>query len=272
MRSLFRMANNRESRDTTARSAPSVQSVDRAISILQVLAKHGSARVTEIADDLDLHKSTVSRLLGTLEARGLVAQNGTRGRYTLGDGVLAMAAGATKRHGTPTIDRQVCQDLAQAVGETIVVTILDGDAVLSIEQIIGPAAVTSVNWIGRRSPLHATSSGKLFLAHLPPESLRERLPEPLERYTEYTITDHRELAEDLARIREIGYSTVHEELEMGLSALSAPVRDLQGRLIAALTVSAPSFRLLPEAVPDVAQIAGVAAARLSELNGYPKKG
>jgi IclR family transcriptional regulator, acetate operon repressor len=86
------VVNGRGARDN------SVHSVDRAISILQVLARHGAAGVTEIAAEVDVHKSTVSRLLGTLEARGLVEQSSNRGRYRLGYGVVQLAAGATRKH------------------------------------------------------------------------------------------------------------------------------------------------------------------------------
>lgn len=259
------MAESRESRDT------SVQSVDRAISILQVLARRGSERVTDIAADLDLHKSTVSRLLGTLEARGLVVKNEARGSYSLGDGVLQLAAGATRRRGGLNLDRRVCEELAEAVGETIVVTILDGDAVLSIDQVTGPAPISAINWIGQRSPLHATSSGKLFLAEEPQESVARLVPR-LTRYTDDTVTDPTVLAADLAAIREQGFAVSHEEHTPGLTALSVPVRDLEGNLLAALTVSGPSTRITVQALPSLVAHARAAAARLSERNGHPKRG
>ena len=262
---LSRMVESRESRDG------SVQSVDRAISILQVLARGGSVRVSDIASNLDLHKSTVSRLLATLEARGLVAKNETRGSYSLSDGILQLAAGATRRRGGPVLDRQVCEELAEAVGETIVVTILDGDAVLSIDQVTGPAPISAINWIGQRSPLHATSSGKLFLAEESPESVARLLP-TLARYTDRTIIDPQALATELAAVRDQGFAVVHGEREPGLSAVSVPVRDLEGRMLVALTVSGPSTRITAQAVPTLVAHARAAAARLSERNGHPKRG
>lgn len=252
--------------------ANAVSSVDRAISILQVLARHGSARVTDIAGELGVHKSTVSRLLATLEARGLVEQSVSRGSYVLGDGVVQLAAGATRRHDLSVVARPECADLAEAVGETSTVTIHDGGAVLSIEQVIGSQVVTSVNWIGRRSPLHATSSGKLFLAFLPPAQRDELLAGELTAYTEHTLTDRARLEADFAAIRERGYSVTHEEQEVGLTAVSAPIRNLEGRIIAAITVSGPSFRLTPERLGTVIPLVQAAAARVSERSGHPKKG
>src|SRR3712207_9425087 len=111
------MQDSRTARDN------SVQSVDRAISILQVLARHGTASVTEIAGELGLHKSTVFRLLATLDARGLVEQNAERGRYQLGYGEVQLAAGATKARDLSLLGLPLCRALAETVGETVNVEI-----------------------------------------------------------------------------------------------------------------------------------------------------
>lgn len=260
------MANEPAGRDA------SVQSVNRAVSILQVLARHGSARVTDIAAELDVHKSTVSRLLATLEARGLVEQSTARGSYVLGDGVTRIAAGATRRHDLAVVSRPVCAELAEAVGETVTVTIPDDGAVLSIGQVMGAAVVTSVNWLGRRSPLHATSSGKLFLAAMPAAEANAALAADLTAYTPRTMTDPQALRTELDRVRDLGYATTNEEQEVGLCAVSAPIRDLDGAVIAALTVSGPAFRVTPEAVEVLLPRLRAAADRISERNGYPRKG
>lgn len=256
------MVNKTEGRDG------SVQSVDRAVSILQVLARHGSARVTDIAAELDVHKSTVSRLLATLEARGLVEQSSARGSYVLGDGVTRIAAGAARRHGLAPLSRPVCTELAEAVGETVTVTIPDDGAVLSIDQVMGSQVVTSVNWIGRRSPLHATSSGKLFLATRPDVAFADDLP----AYTPATLTDPQQLADELERIRKRDYAVSDEEQEVGLRAVSAPIRDLDGEVVAALTISGPVFRMTPEAIDGHLPHLRAAADRISERNGHPRKG
>ena len=122
------MPNDRVERGT------SVQSVNRAVSILQVLARHGAAQVTQIAAELGVHKSTVFRLLATLESRGLVEQNSERGKYQLGYGVVQLAAGATKKHDLSLLSRPVCDELAEKVGETVNVAIHDGRKVISIDQ------------------------------------------------------------------------------------------------------------------------------------------
>jgi DNA-binding IclR family transcriptional regulator len=246
--------------------------VDRAISILQVLARHGAVGVTEIATELDVHKSTVSRLLGTLEARGLVEQSHHRGRYRLGYGVVQLAAGATKKYDLSVISRPICHDLAETVGETVNVAVKDGDSVVSIDQVIGSATVTTVNWVGQRTPMHATSAGKVFLAHLTADELERNLQAGLERFTAHTIVVAETLTEQLEMVRSKGYAQTLEEHEIGLAAVAAPIRSLDGQVIAALTVSGPNFRLNDSTIPGVAQHVIAAAAEISERNGYPKPG
>ena len=249
-----------------------VQSVDRAISILQVLARRGVSGVTEISVELSVHKSTVSRLLGTLEGRGLVEQTSSRGRYRLGPAVVPLAAGVTKRHDLTVISRAVCNALASDVGETVNVVVQEGRGVVTLDQVIGSSAITTVNWVGQRNPLHATSSGKVFLASMPPVELQTYLSVELTRFTKYTITDPEQLESELAAVREHGYALAMEEQELGLAAVAAPIRSLDGRVIAALAVSGPTMRIDEAAIHRIAPRLQAAAAQISERNGYPKAG
>jgi len=260
------MANGSAKRDM------SVHSVNRAISILQVLARHGALTVTEIATELGVHKSTIFRLLFTLESRGLVDQTMSRGKYQLGYGVVQLAAGATRKLDLTVVSRRICETLAEEVGETVDIDIDDGDAVLSVDQVIGSAAMSTVNWIGRRTPLHATSAGKVFLAHRPTGELAAGPDAKLERFTEHTITSRRALERQLEQVRAQGYGFALEEYEIGLAAVAAPIRDLDGQVVAAVSVSGPNFRINPDTLPRVAaQVVG-AAIEISERIGQPKPG
>ncbi|MFI5624781.1 IclR family transcriptional regulator [Nocardioides sp. NPDC051685] len=258
------MSNTSETRSTT------VHSVDRAISILQVLARRGAIGVTPIAEELGVHKSTVFRLLATLEARGLVEQNSTRGHYQLGYGVIQLAAGATRKHDISVTSRPICMALADAVGETVNIVINDGAEAITIDQVIGSAEITSVNWVGQRSPLHTTASGKVFLATMPAEERRKILEGGLERYTEKTVVDPERLEEQLAEVRELGYAFSVDEHEIGLTGVAAPIRSLGGGVIAAVVASGPSFRITAEKAPELAEHVLAAAAAISERNGFPK--
>ena len=262
----FTVANSSDTRDNL------VNSVERAVSILQVLAHRGPTTITQISTELSIHKSTVFRLLSTLEARGLVDQNTSRGRYQLGYGVVQLAAGATRKLDLSVISRPICEALAEAIGETVNVAVHDGDAVVSIDQVIGSAAMTSVNWVGQRDPLHAASAGKVFLAYMTAEERADALPEKLKRFTERTITSREALEAQLEDVRQQGYAFTMEEREIGLAAVAAPIRALDGGVVAALAISGPTFRINPDTIPEMAQQVVVAAIQISQRNGLPKPG
>ncbi|MGW0913406.1 IclR family transcriptional regulator [Streptomyces sp. NPDC002784] len=249
-------------------AASAVQSVDRAVSVLEILARHGEAGVTEIADELDVHKSTAFRLLGVLENRGLVAQAKDRGKYYLGAGVLRLAGAAAVRLDISQEGVPVCRELADELGETVNIAVLDDDAAVNIMQARGTASVTAQNWLGRRTPLHATSSGKVMLAHMSPTLREGLLARPLPRFTERTITGASVLRGELEAVVEQGYGITLEELELGLAAVAAPVRSHDGKVIAAISVSGPVYRLNSDRLPELAKRTVAAGAELSRRMGY----
>ncbi|MFE7772932.1 IclR family transcriptional regulator [Streptomyces sp. NPDC057445] len=248
--------------------ASSVQSVDRAVSVLESLARHGEAGVTEIANELGVHRSTAFRLLGVLENRGLVAQSRERGKYYLGAGVLRLAGAAAVRLDISQEGVPLCRELADELGETVNIAVLDGPAAVNIAQARGQASVTSYNWLGRRTPLHATSSGKVLLAHGPASVRDEVLAGRLERFTEHTVTSARTLRAQLAATAENGFATAVEELETGLNAVAAPVRGHDGAVLGALSTSGPAYRLVMERLPVLADRTAAAARELSRRLGH----
>ncbi|PKV84542.1 IclR family transcriptional regulator [Streptomyces sp. TLI_146] len=249
--------------------AGALRSVDRAVSVLEALARLGEAGVTEIADELGVHKSTAFRLLGALENRGLVGQEKERGKYFLGAGMLRLAGAAAVRLDVSQEGVPVCRALADRTGETANVAVLDGDAAVNIMQARGAAAVTAFNWLGRRTPLHATASGKALLAHLPEERREALLGQGLARFTAHTLTDPAVLRAELAGVVERGYAQTAEELEDGLNALGAVVRGHDGAVIGAIGVSGPAYRMPRESLPEVAEHVLEAAQDLSRRMGHP---
>ncbi|MEW1675037.1 IclR family transcriptional regulator [Streptomyces noursei] len=250
------------------RGSGSVQSVDRAVSVLESLARLGEAGVTELADELGVHKSTAFRILGVLENRGLVEQEKERGKYFLGAGVLRLAGAAAIRLDISQEGQPVCRALADETGETANIAVLDGDAAVNIMQARGSAAVTAHNWLGRRTPLHATASGKVLLAHLPRERREALLGRTLPRFTDGTLTTAAAVREQLAAAHEDGFACTVEEFETGLNAVAAPVRSYDGTVIGAIGVSGPAYRMAPERLPELAKAAVQAAAELSRRMGY----
>ncbi|MET8565979.1 IclR family transcriptional regulator [Streptomyces flaveolus] len=245
-----------------------MQSVDRAVSILELLGRQEEAGVTEIAAELGVHKSTASRLATSLELRGLITQTEERGKYRLGLGLIRLAGAVRVRLDLSQQSRPVCEELAAEIAETINLAVLDRDTVINIDQVIGPSAITTHNWLGRRTPLHATSSGKVLLAHLPEPALDDRLAVPLERYTRHTVTDPGTLRTQLKQIRADGFAFSVEELETGLNAVAAPVLTLGGQVVAALSASGPSFRFTERRLREVAAAVRAAAEEISGRLGH----
>src|SRR3954470_4918009 len=251
--------------DTEAGAGASVQSVDRALTILELLAREGDAGVTEIAAELGVHKSTAFRLLATLEAHRLVEQDGDRGRYRLGVGNLRLAGATTARLDLVTEARPVCRQLAADTGETVNITVRSETSALYLDQVAGSSAVQSHNWVGQHIPLHATSNGKVLISELIDAELKKAV-RALPRVTDRTVTSRAKLKAELAEVRELGYAVAVDELEVGLAAAAAPIHNAHGDVIASLSVSGPTFRLtetrVKELVPVVLDAAEEASRRL----------
>jgi DNA-binding IclR family transcriptional regulator len=249
--------------------ASPVQSVDRALQVLEVLARRGTAGVSDIAGELGVHKSTASRLLSTLEGRGFVEQLSERGTYRLGFALLRLAGAGAAQLDVAVRGRAVCERLSAELDEAVGLAVLDGAAAVNVSQVHGSASVGVRNWVGRRTPLHATSSGKVLLAHAPEAVQDAVLAGVLERYTEATVTDPGTLRRQLEEVVARGWGVSVEELEVGLNAVAAPVRDADGQVTAAVSVSGPSFRMTPGSLGDlVAPLVVEAADALSRRLGF----
>jgi len=258
------MSNTAEIRD----AAPGgVQSVDRALTILEVLARVGEAGVTDIAAELDVHKSTAFRLVATLEQHRLVEQAGDRGKYRLGVGVLRLAGATTARLDLVQEARPVCRQLASETGETVNIAVLSERSALYLDQVAGPSALQPHNWVGQHIPLHATSNGKVLLSGLDRPRL-DAILGSLPTYTSHTITKKRALRGELDRVREQGYAVAVDELEVGLTAVSAPIRNSHGDVVASMSVSGPTFRITADRVDDVARQLVEAAEEVSHRLGW----
>ena len=253
--------------------ASTVQSVDRAVTILELLAQHGTLGVTALAKDLGVHKSTASRLVGALEQRSLVEQVEERGQYRLGAGILRLAGATNARLDLVEQARPICRALAAETKDTVNVTVLDHGTAYYIDQVSGSPRNTSYNWVGQHIPLHATSNGKILVSELAEPELTRALGD-LQPYTEATVTDRALLDRQLAEARELGYAVAHDELDVGLTAIAAPVRNAHGEIVASISVSGPTFRLTDAEVqhvaPQVVQAGQEVSARLGWLSA-PKE-
>ncbi|MEU6432438.1 IclR family transcriptional regulator [Microbispora sp. NPDC046973] len=245
-----------------------VQSVDRALTILKLLARDGELGVSELAASLGVHRSTAFRLVATLESHDLVEQDGDRGGYRLGVGVVRLAGATSARLDLVGESRAVTPALARAVGETVNVAVLAGREALYVDQVTGPSALQLHHWVGQRIPLHATSNGKVLLAHAPAALCEEVIEAGLPVLAVRTVTDPARLRAELAEVRLRGYATAVDELEDGLSAVAAPVLGADGSVIASLSASGPSFRMPETAIAAVAEQVMAAAREVSGRMGW----
>lgn len=230
-----------------------VRSVDRAAALLLALGDHqGAAGVSELARRLGLHKSTASRLLATLERRGLVEQDGETGKYRLGLVVIRLAEHAERTLDLRAIGLPELERLARRVHETAGLAVADGGELVCVAQVAGPNLVAVGDWTGRRGPLHALAAGKVILAARPEREVARLVRHGLSAFTERTLVALEPLLADLARTRRRGYATAFGEYEPGLNSIAAPVRDARGQVVAAVQISGPAFRVSMRRVPELA--------------------
>ncbi len=219
----------------------SIQSVSRAFTILRTVSHHPDGiGVTELARRMNLHKSTISRLLSTLEAEDAVERvpNGFR----IGDGLASLAASHVHPQNLTAMLHPVLQQLSSKVGEAIGMAVLDGWQSLSTAHLASTHNLAVRDWTGERFPLHISSGGKQFLAYWPHFRREEYLAQPLQMYTSGSITDPSKLRDRLFEVRQLGYDWTFDEFEDGLCAVSVPVFDQFQRVVAAIYASGPTFR------------------------------
>ena len=246
-----------------------LKTVDRALKLLDLLARMEEGGVSELAAELDVHKSTVFRLLGSLEAHGLVEQTEDRGKYRLGFGLVRLAGAVSSRMDLTRSVRPVVQRLAKDVGETVNLAVLQEHYVVYVDQALGPSSVATQNWVGELTPLHATSSGKVFLAHQEPQEQQRLLTVAgLERYTRATITDADVLEKELLSVLERGYAVTVGEYEEGLNSIAVPVRNAAGDVAGALSASGPRYRFTQERIEDLVATLREAGTEASSRLGY----
>ena len=244
-----------------------IQSVDRALSILEYLADSGESSVTDIAVKLNIHKSTAFRLLATLEKRGFVMQEAERGKYRLGFNLLHLASSITADLDLIKIAKPFCKSLSEKTQETVNLGVLENDSVLNIDQVIGSSNIVSHNWVGHKNPLNCTSTGKAIMAFLPSNEQAKYL-KTLTSCTKHSHTDAVDLSIELQGIQKQGYAYTIEELELGLNAVAAPIFNQATRVIAALSVSGPSYRLTQDKLKSLGELTQATAQGISEQLGY----
>jgi len=254
----------------TKQRGSTLQSVERAILILKSFSLDKPERgVSELSRELGLHKSTVSRLMKTLEQGGLLSRNPETERYQLSVELIGLAAQVVSYVDIREVARPFLRRLAEMCQETVNLSVLDAYQVINLEQFVPQTRqVKNIGRVGRRMCTHCTAAGKVFLAYLPEEELGPILEAGLERFTPHTITDPDELRRELAWMRERGYAIAQEELEEGLNVVAVPVRDHTGQPVASVSVAGPAYRVTPEVFPSLASQLIDTAMEISQRLGH----
>lgn len=220
-----------------------VAAVDKAMTLLECLARRPGAGVTEIAAQTGSTKSQAFRLLHTLEMRGYVSRDDSSRGYRLGPRNLLLGERAREQNGLLQVAHGIMQELADATGENVNLIVREGTTSVVVGLCESPQPVRLYAELGRRGPLHAGGGTIVMLAYAPEDVRDAVLAGPLPAYTPHTETDPKRLAAQLATIRRQGYVVAIEDLDPGAFSVAAPVRDHGGTVVAALSVAGPLSRL-----------------------------
>lgn len=258
---------------STARNASS--SVRRALSILFFLAENANERgwaLSELADALEMNKSTLLRLLAPLRDFDLIYQDRETIRYRLGPGTLRLAQGFEAGTQLQKLAAPYLQALMEQSGETVHLVIYDNGEVIYIDKYETPSTVRMYSRVGGRMPAHCTGVGKAFLAHLPESELAKVIARGLTPRTPNTITNADELRRDLEAIRQRGYSIDDIENEPEVRCVGAPVFDHTGSVVAAISIAGPASRVTEARLSELGRRVKETAEQISGLLGFRDSG
>ncbi|MFA5635755.1 MAG: IclR family transcriptional regulator [Anaerovoracaceae bacterium] len=246
-----------------------VQSLDRGLQILFILAEHKSKGVTELAGDLQVNKSTVFRLLETMEMRGLIQQDEVTAKYRLGMGILQISDGLIKNLDIIGSARPILKQLMTVTKESAHLCTLSNDKVYVVDQVKSNYVMKVSAAIGQDEPIFCSSVGKCILAYLPEEKMQKILHETeFIPYTKKTITSKDKLLKELAEIRDKGYALDDEELSEGVRCIAAPIFNFKGEVKNSIGISGPSLRIRMDNLNPYIDNLKIAAESISYGIGY----
>lgn len=232
----------------------SVRSVDRALDILLCFTRDDPARsLTQIAEAIHMSKTTVHRLLATLENKRFITRDNATGLYRLGLRFIEMASLVLQDVDLHRWAQPYLQRLAKEYGETVDLSILDGSQVIYLEVIESPQRVKLAAAVGQRLPAYFTASGKALLAFLPEESAKKIISENLAEASGRGRDSIQEMLADLRETAERGYAISEQEYEEEINAVAAPIFDKDRNPIASIAIVGPSFRLSKDRLPSLGE-------------------
>lgn len=246
-----------------------LSSVKNALRILNSFTMDSpEKKVSEIANELELNKSTVSRTMATLASEGFVYQVSDTKKYRLGLSVLTLSGVLNSNMDVYRESQPVLNRLVEQTGETAHISVLDDLEVVYLQKVECNHPVRFLTHVGKRNPSYCTSSGKILMAYSSDDVIDTIINNGLVQYTENTITDPDELRAHLKQIKEDGYAYSMEEFSEGVITIAAPIFDYTGKVIAALSIVGPKQRIQVHKIPLLSKKVKSAASEISENMGY----
>lgn len=248
----------------------SIQVLNRCFMILEAIAANqGEASLATLGKMLPIPHSTIHRILASLVQLGYVEQNQQNGYYRLGLKILTLSNTILEKLDLRKVGKKYLKELMQETGETANLVVLDGDEVVYIEKVESNAAVRFFSLIGRRAPVHTTGAGKILLSEMAQPDIIDILQRRgMPKLTSHSITSLPKFLDELAKVRKQGFALDDEECEIGARCIAAPVRNHKGRIIAAVSISAPVSRFSLERVKELTPIVKEIALKLSKELGF----
>ncbi len=245
----------------------SIRAVDRALDVLLCFtSRTPELTMTQIADQIGIHKSTVHRLLATLEKRRFVQRDAATGVYQLGIRLLQMTYLTLEHNDLRRLTTPFIRRLCEQHQENTDISVLDDTDVVFLNHLDGPQRVKVAGTTGQRLPAFATASGRAILAHLPGETVQRILARGMPRYTQHTPLAPEAVQEELQLIREQGFALSEQEYEDGINAVAAPILDGNDRPFAAVAIVGPAYRLTRQRMLEIGpEVLGTARAIAQEL-------
>lgn len=254
---------------TPASERSGVMTLNRGLRILDtVAASPGPVGVNEIARQIGVHKSTVSRLCATLVTAGYLGRTASN-QFILGPKLYQVAGVVATTVDLRSAARPALTQLVETCRETVSLTALEGRQIVTVDVVDGLDSVRMHSRVGSRAYLHASAGAKAILAFLPEEEAADLVAGKFPQLTPHTAQTFEELNHHLGQVRERGFSTDLEEIEIGLRCVGAPVRDHTGQVIAAVAVSGPRHRMTKDVLNRTGRVVMQTAASISTRLGAP---
>lgn len=247
-----------------------VQSVERTLSILETLSEHGNGLgITEISEKVNLHKSTVHRLLNTLIVKGYVEQNNETNRYKLTFKLFELGSKKVEKMNIVSAARPLLNELMNKTNEVIHLVVREGTEIVYIVKVESQNPIRMYSRIGKRMPVYCTAVGKAMMSYMSQEEIKSIWQNShIEKLTQYTITDFDEFNKNLEIIKNQGYAMDEQENEIGIRCIASVVRDYRGKVCAAISISGSIISFKEEDIDKFSKLIIEYASKISKELGY----